>query len=311
MIPKTVYTYLKPVFNDRESGSGEILAQLKEAIMDISEDPEVTFDVVLIKDIVREALDQLGHFAVVVDFLDQLLNETPVDISTSALTRFFEAYDSQWNKLPTQHVKWLRSVQSVYGQTILLHSHSSSIVNLFNLLTHQVEVGKTRIFQSISHPKREGLIQGQRLLEQGWKVLLIEDAMMGRMVTQCDFVLLGSDVITVSTFVNKIGSMPLVAAARMLKIPVYILGDERKLVNEQVLPESLVSKLLNEAPKPDRELDLKAGQTGLNYYFEHVPIQWVNGFLLNGGIYSPNELNKLIRGQSYSDELLIMAVEMG
>lgn len=280
-----------------------MLDQLMYGIMKASEEG-YTWDEGRLKELVSECLKRLGHFAIVVHFLDHLLRSSGERISGEAMVDLIQNYRSMWSDIRETQARQLRSVQRVSEQTILLHSHSSSIVGMFEVLAENTDLSKTIILQSISHPAKEGLIQGGRLANQGWKVRIIEDAAMGKMLLQCDYVILGSDVLTSSTFVNKIGSMSIASVARHLQKPVYVLGDERKLVNEENLPSALSSKLMTESPRSDKEMNLKKGQVGINYYFEHVPCDWVNGFVLSNGVYTPNDLRELIGNHGYSKELL-------
>lgn len=302
-------SFLQAAFENRSGGSGEVLDQLMQGMVKASKEG-YDWNESRLKKVVQECLEKLGHFAIVVHFLDRLLRSVDKDPSGKAVIELIQNYRKTWSGLHAAHARNLRSVQVVGNQTILLHSHSSSIVGLFEVLSRQTNLSETTLLQSISHPRREGLIQGERLAKQGWKVIFIEDAAMGKMLLQCHYAILGSDVLTKSTFVNKVGSMPIASVAQQLQKPIYVIGDERKLVNETNLSAGLSSKLMTELPKPENELGLNSGQTGLNYYFEHVPCDWVNGFVLSKGVYTPNELTGLVEEHAYSKVLLELASEL-
>lgn len=255
-------------------------------------------------------LQHLGHFAIVVHFLDQLYRNYLEDTTAFSFDNFLRAYRQKWDRNATLLAKNLRTYQSVGHGRILVHSNSSTITSLFLALSKDNDPSNTTIFQTISHPKKEGLIQGNALQQQGWKVIFIEDAAMGKMLTQSDWIMLGCDVITTTTFVNKIGSMPISAAARLLSIPIYVAGDERKLVNDRNLPKELEAKLLNEAPRDLEELALGPGKLGFNSYFEHVPLEWINGFVMDKGVFSPQELREKALNSSYSDSLMKLSKKL-
>lgn len=286
------HTYFQPVFSNATDGSRAVWRQLARqmASLEPAALPTAAEDV---RTWLRSVLAHLGHFAVVVRRLNAYVNQMEEGASAAELHKWWTSEARGDATGSARHYFQLRSLQPLQGVKVLLHSQSSAVKQLLRVASNEEVIANTQIFQAIGHPANEGKLQAESLRELAYQVHLIEDAAVGKYLTQCDYVLLGADVITKHSFVNKIGSMPLCAAAYLLKVPVYVVAEPDKCIDESALPESVLDKLLVE--------EVQAGETDL---FEHVPVQWVNGFIFPHGVVVPDGIDKLIVQQDWNSTFL-------
>ncbi len=307
---KILHQYLDPVLHDRESGSSEVLKQLQQALIDLAADPATGNEKGWQRRALALTLQKLAHFAVVLHFVNALCASDVFDAGPETWIRFIRNYQKRWSAAGTACRQSLQRIQNLNAAlTVLLHSRSGALIDFFRALPPSLHSSWT-IYQSISHPAREGLSQGKTLREMGWEVKMIEDAVMGKILTKCDMALCGCDVLTESTFVNKAGSMPLAAAAHLLNRPFYVLADERKLINVAQADDSLRDEVLSEYPRDDSELQV-APLSGVNYYFEHVPCHWVRSFIFPEKAYMPSELKERLSTVDFHPRFMELWKERG
>ncbi len=287
-------TLLQPVFDNRTDGSRAVWRQLARQMAGLkpAELPTATED---LRQWLQTVMAQLGHFAVVVRRLNAYVQQIEEGATAAALQKWWTTEARGDATRGARHYFQLRSLQVLQGAKVLLHSQSSAVKQLLQVAANEEIIADTKLFQAIGHPANEGKWQADALREQAYQVHLIEDAALGKYLTQCDYVLLGADVITKHSFVNKVGSMPLCAAAVLLKVPVYVIADPDKCIDESRLPEELVDQLLVE--------EVAADQADV---FEHIPIQWVNGFIFPHGVVVPEGIDKLITQQEWNTTFLQM-----
>ncbi|GEM_PF-977102 len=302
--------YLDPVLNDRESGSSEILGKLQQTLIEVARDPALAREKGWQRRILALILHRLGHFAVLLHFVNALCASDAFEADAAGWIRLIRNYQKRWPATGKACGRVLQQIHELQAPlSVLLHSRSGALMDLFGSLPASLRESWT-LYQSISHPAREGLAQGKILKEMGWNVKMIEDAVMGKMLTKCDMALIGCDVLTDSTFINKAGSMPLAAAARLLKVPLYVVADERKLINVMQADDRLLDEVLTEYPRDDSELKV-APLSGINYYFEHVPNSWVRFFIFPDKAYTPSELKERLSTVDFHPRFVELWKERG
>ncbi|RKZ16433.1 hypothetical protein DRQ17_05425 [bacterium] len=102
------------------------------------------------------------------------------------------------------------------------------------------------------------LNDGKRMVEDVEGItepVLLEDLNMVDGLRMSDCVLIGADCISPDGFVNRKGSLPLCIVANYLRIPVYVVSEELKVVNNfcevredifEYIPSSLVTQFITE-----------------------------------------------------------------
>lgn len=285
-------SFFKPVFENKTDGSRTVWRQLASYMSSVSaEELPVANDALRLW--LQTVIQHLGHFAVVVRRINAYVQQIEEGASAAELQKWWTTEARGDATTGARHYFQLRSLQPLQGAKVLLHSQSSAVKQLLQVAANEEVIANTQLFQAIGHPANEGMLQAEALRKLTYQVHLIEDAALGKYLTQCDYVLLGADVITKHSFVNKIGSMPLCAAAVLLKVPVYVIADPDKCIDEGKLPEELIDKLLVEEVATD-QADV----------FEHIPVQWVNGFIFPHGVVVSEGIGKYIAQQTWNTMFL-------
>ncbi|MBI4198982.1 MAG: hypothetical protein HY535_00715, partial [Chloroflexi bacterium] len=154
-------------------------------------------------------------------------------------------------------------------------------------------MGAGRRFEVVcseSRPMREGVSLARRLAALGIPVHLVVDAALAEWVERADLVLLGADAILPEAVVNKVGTEPLLHAARRAGVPAYVLAESSKW-----LPDALAEfwRIREEAP----EEIARPGVPNLrvhNRYFGTSPLSLVTGLVWEGGVTRPAALRRRI-----------------
>ncbi len=143
---------------------------------------------------------------------------------------------------------------------------------------------------SESRPMREGVTLARRLAALGIPVHLVVDAALTDWVERADLILLGADAVTAERVVNKVGTEPLLRAARRSGVSVCVVADSRKWLPEALAPFWRVRE------EPPGEIARPGGPNLLvhNRYFGATPIALVTGVVWEGGVARPGEVRRRI-----------------
>lgn len=203
------------------------------------------------------------------DFLRQLHDLSSVQNLPEAFNRFIKQYKETWQQNHTLAAEHLVRNIKFEGKTLLLHSHSSSIIRLFEVLARE---GLTSgVIQTVSEPVQEGKLQAVRIAAIGFQVRLINEAAASRFMDETDMLVTGADAIFNDSIINKAGTLPLALLCRHFSKPWYVLADSRKLINcslSEMYPNGFAEK-----EKPAMEIwnDPPSSVRPVNYYFETIP----------------------------------------
>ena len=137
-------------------------------------------------------------------------------------------------------------------KTFLLHSNSKTVDTAFREL---FSVGPDfKIFQTESNPKKEGIIQGNRLKDTGFDVTIVEDDPSISILEQVDFLVTGADLILENEFINKTGTRLLALKILALRKSFIVLADQRKFASVkpnsvpatfEFIPRNLITTLIS------------------------------------------------------------------
>ncbi|MCF8228582.1 MAG: hypothetical protein K9G58_06410 [Bacteroidales bacterium] len=217
------------------------------------------------------------------------------DAAKEELLSFLAEYLNQWQGIEQQIAEHLLEKEDLSRKTILLHSNTAVVLKTLEVLSEKSVF--PRIYQTISYPAEEGKIQAEKLAEMGFMVRVISDASVARFADEMDLALFGSDGIFTDHFVNKTGTHLYARLFHDSGKAAYVLSDSRKLINEKDLPPALFEVLKTEEEKDADELWKNAAPNVrlLNFYFEDIPNDLLNGFILESGFVCGDALANHLR----------------
>lgn len=293
------------ITEDKKSGSAAIVKKLQRLIYIYISLEKTTSKKILI-DSLTTLFNKSGQFAALFHFIDRFLfwlEDQYSDISEIAgkdIIAFLEDYNYVWNNVNKLIAKNLFiEVNPEKLSKVLLHSYSSTICEVFEILKNDLK--RIEIFQTISAPNDEGKLQAKYLRTLGYKVNVIVDAMVHKIINKVDFALLGADAVFEDFFINKIGSFAITNSCTQFNKPVFLVCDTRKFISSRV-NDNMANTFRNEIIKPGEEVWENApdGIKMLNYYFEEIPIKLVSSIVTENSLYRPEDLTGIILNQSHS-----------
>ena len=261
---RKAYTEVQQVADDRLSGSTQVLDDLIELLIRLlsvkGNLPELTY----LEGALRMVCDQhpellvLQHFST--SFIEQMHQQ---DLSSAA--GWLADYRERWQNHPCRIADSLRGELGPGAETFLLHSYSGTVVSVLKEWKRRKVEFNT--IQTESRPGLEGRVQAEKLMAAGIPTRLIIDLDAARYMERVDAVLLGADQYDRQYVVNKTGSKALVILANAFDKPVYVLTDERKMVQ--------VATAESTAPSDEVWKDHPPGITIENRYFEKIRLDSV------------------------------------
>jgi translation initiation factor 2B subunit (eIF-2B alpha/beta/delta family) len=282
--------YFKEILKDNRSGSVQIVNNLiKELKEIIKNNPASDLKDAVIIDI-KEVLFHHRGMLVLFHFINEFLLKIDEDYSKDELIFFLEDYEIKWQNINRGIIKNIFEENEFEGKKILLHSNSSTVVELFSEF-------KTRnifpvVYQTISYPVKEGKIEAEDISKTGFEVYVFADGAAADIIKEIDFFICGADAIFKNSFVNKAGTFLYSLACDYFDKPVYILSDSRKIINEDYLPLKL-RKLYTEFTDNDPDEIWKSPPEKieiLNRYFEKIPLKLINKIYSEKEILLPEDL---------------------
>jgi len=272
---------LHKVLNDNTSGSTALLHQLINGLSSyFKEKEDVDYDDLVVE--LKELMFHFSSFAVILHFLTSFINWLEINkkyLKGEKCLESIHMYKYRWQTEESRlQIKALNAID-LKNKKVLLHSNSSTIQQIFRSLARQkIEV---EVYQTISSPMNEGILQAKHIHEQGFKVHLIADAAVNLIMPEIDIALLGTDAILKDCFINKIGSYYIADFANKYNKSVYVISDTRKVLDEKLIDKAIIEKMLKETPKSPDELyeSNTKDLIPLNYYFEKIPNKLITKFI--------------------------------
>jgi translation initiation factor 2B subunit (eIF-2B alpha/beta/delta family) len=141
-----------------------------------------------------------------------------------------------------------------------------------------------RILLCESRPLYEGRALAAKLAAAGLPCWISVDAAGALLLSRADLLLVGADAVRPRTFVNKVGTYPLLLAAREINLDVYVLAQRTKF-----LPADAALFDLDEREGAEVWPDAAAGIQVVNPTFEEIPLSLTRGVMTEGGLLPPGE----------------------
>lgn len=127
---------------------------------------------------------------------------------------------------------------------ILCHSNSGSVLRALEHRKNRIEL----VYQTKSQPGEEGKEAVKLLKANGFNVKLVADSRAGTLIKENAIPVLGTDCISESFFVNKVGTAKIVEAALEQKITPVIVAGTEKLALEESYGDRPSSELFERIP---------------------------------------------------------------
>lgn len=123
------------------------------------------------------------------------------------------------------------------GETLLTHDYSTTVLGAIEAATASGK--QLQVYVSEARPRYLGRKTARTLADiDGVDPVLTVDSAMGHSLSSCDRVVLGMTCIAEDTYYNRVGTLPLLATARQLDVPVTVVGSSAKIVGEEFVFEN-------------------------------------------------------------------------
>jgi translation initiation factor 2B subunit (eIF-2B alpha/beta/delta family) len=268
---KTVNNLIALMYDNKVSNSvREMISGLKTVI---TEKPNIT-----------SVNHYINHFLLKIDPENQ-----PI-----VLKELLEVFHERWKNVDRKTAEIAFQNFDFEDKTILLHGSDLNIQSLIELLN--VNQKKFNIIQLVTLQDKAQKEQAKTISESNNKVTVIDDAGIGKFLTEIDVVLLGCDIIMHETFITKAGAHLIAAAAKSYDIPVFVLADSRKILNKKFFPQSVLSTIIGKEEKSGAEIWKNPPENieVIYNYIEEVPNHLITKFILEKDALSPYELTEKI-----------------
>ena len=269
------------VLNNNTSGSGDIVNQVQEALLDQMKSKRL----IRLQDLYsgfQQLRSRFPQFGILFHFLKSFDEafRGKFEIEYPEIRSFIIDYRGQWANVQQNVIKQFCDEVDLTGKTVLLHSNSSTIHHLFEQAVVQIQTPS--VYQTLSSPANEGLIQAKALSKMGFDIRLFHEDALSKYISYVDLVILGADLILDDLFLNKIGSFSIALLCRYFGKPVYVIADRRKKFTANDFSAGELALIHNERTKPLYEIanENPEGIQIFNEYFEFTPLNLVEKLFL-------------------------------
>jgi translation initiation factor 2B subunit (eIF-2B alpha/beta/delta family) len=160
------------------------------------------------------------------------------------------------------------------GGKVLTMSFSGTVMSS---ILRQMSENDIVVYVAESLPMGEGRTTVKRLASHKVHVKMIPDSMIGSVVDEIDYCLVGADAITSKGIVNKVGTRAMAATCMTAGKTFYVLSSEIKIADLKEIDLMRTSKVHD-------------GFTDLCQTFELTPHEFIDTIVTNKRVLSPNSL---------------------
>jgi len=298
------------------------MVQLKQAIRNLSVDTKLSSSEIFNKIVkeVQEFLFRQGGFTavnwgqVLIESVNTLVSEHPnlfnlyhflnhvlillqtkrkEELTSTEALNYVQDYIKFWQPVINKVTDNFIDAVDLNDASVLLHGDNILIHQLFKKLAN---VGvRPNIYQTATRPTLEGKNQAKVLAGLGFEVAYIEDVTVGKFVSLIDVFISGADGVRKNHFINKAGTLMISLACQRFNKPHYVLCDSRNIMNESESSPELIRKLVAEPPKSaDKMWSFPpTGVTPISYYYDTTPSNIIEKFVLEFGVFDPEQIEEL------------------
>lgn len=268
-----------------------------------SQDSELVNNILI--DQIYKVYNKFFHHTIIFHFINELFKfiecvKEEKNCNTLIL-EFINEYENHWSQANKLIFNNLVNIYDINNKSILLHSNSITIINLLKeFKANNINID---VYQTVSYPEKEGITHANNISDLGFNVTLVDDLSLTSALDNINIVFLGADSIFEDYFINKSGSKSIAILAKNNAIPIFVISDSRKILNQKNLNSLLVEKYSNE--KSNVNIDnLSTNVKYINNSYEKVPNNYVSRFIIEKGVYSSKNINSFSNQFSLSRYLV-------
>lgn len=242
----------------------------------------------------RDVIAEKPNITAVNHYINHFLLKLDPENQPIVIKELLEVFHERWKNVDRKTAEIANKEFDFENKTILLFGNDINVQSLVELL--DVNQKKFNLIQVISKQDKIGKEQARIIAEKGNKIKVIDDAGIGKFLPQIDVVLMGCDLIMNDVTICNSGAHLITAAVKTYSIPVYVLGDSRKILNKKFFSQSIVDSLIGKDKKPASQL-WKDAPENVEVIFNHIeelPNHLITKFILEKEAYTYNELNEKI-----------------
>ncbi|MBI3005974.1 MAG: translation initiation factor eIF-2B [Ignavibacteriales bacterium] len=172
------------------------------------------------------------------------------------------------------------------NRTVITHSFSSVVLQ--TLLRAHNQGRRFRVICTESRPTREGLTLAKKLGKHGIPTTVVADAAVFSHLSNAASVLVGADAVTRNALVNKVGTYPIALAAKVKRIPFFVLCCSLKFVPDRLIPSTFALQNPEEILGPRRFRHV----TARNIYFDSTPLAYITRIINEKGAFTPGKFTR-------------------
>ena len=290
---------IERIKNDNIHGSTIILSKIIDLIYQLLSDKK-NYSEINLKNILLTCIRSHPSMALLVNFSNDLLlflEKTDINgrENISRIQEFVDEYGTILNRSQNKLQKiFLKKFISI--STIATYSASGTIQECLEVLyDHNPTV---QIYCAESRPKNEGMILAKELAKKGIQTYLMTDASFFSQIKHHQLVVIGSDSITRSGIINKMGSYPLALLSNKFKVPFYCVTSTYKLMPyAYYMPEEKNKNTTEILKETYRKLQIR------NYYFDTTPLDLFSGFITEHGLISSKKIREMMEEKELHSSL--------
>ncbi len=237
----------------------------------------------------RPNISSINHY--INHFLLQLDTENQLPV----LKELLEVYQDRWKNIDRKTAETTFNQLKFDNEPIVLfHHNDQSLIALLELIN--VNQKTIKIVQTKGGSNNTGKEQAKKIISKDHEVKFIDDTLLGHMMPNIDYVLLGAEIVMHNGFITKSGGHSIAAIANFYKRPVYVMADTRKILNKKYFPLKVVETLIGETSGSTSRVWKNAPKNAHinNLTREEVPNYLVEQFFLENGTFTPDELKAQI-----------------
>jgi len=240
----------------------------------------------IMKNLIREYL---------IEFL-KVAKERSVNEAIETSNKILEDIFTKVKKIKDSVAK-VGSKRVIEGSSILVHSYSSTIINLLKL-AH--DSGKNfKVYVTESRPIGEGVITAGALSDLGIETTLIVDSAVRYVMKKITDVFFGADAVAANgAVVNKVGTSAIALSAKEARVRTYVVAGTYKFGLETVFGELVAGKILSKATLiiPKDRINELAGRVLVRApVFDVTPPEYIDAIITELGLIAPQAIPLVIK----------------